>query len=72
VKSFSVGANWDYQRQWLVDVQYTGYGGGRTYCGTDTFTAAQPQPPGQPASYCSSANPLKDRDFYSISVSYSF
>ena len=72
VKSFSIGANWDYQRQWLVDIQYTGYGGGRTYCGTDTFTAAQPQPPGQPAGYCSSANPLKDRDFYSISVSYSF
>jgi hypothetical protein len=71
-KSFSIGANWDYQRQWLVDLQYTGYGGGRTYCGTDTATPLQPLPAGQSASYCSAANPLKDRDFYSISVSYSF
>jgi hypothetical protein len=71
-KSLSIGASWDYQRQWLVDVQYTGYFGGRVYCGTDTPPAGQSIPPGQPADYCSAANPLKDRDFYSISVSYSF
>jgi hypothetical protein len=71
-KSVSVGANWDYQRQWLVDVQYTGYMGGRTYCGTDVGTATSPIPAGQSANYCSSAFPLKDRDFYSVSVSYSF
>ena len=35
IKSLSVGASWDYQRKWLVDAQYTGYTGGRTYCGTD-------------------------------------
>jgi hypothetical protein len=71
VKSVSVGAAWDYQRKWLVDIQYTNYFGGRTYCGTD---AAPPSaiPPGQSASFCSSANPIKDRDFYSLSVSYSF
>ena len=68
VKSASVGISWDYQRKWLVDLQYTSYFGGRTYCGTDTSGV----PPTQPASFCSSANPLKDRDFYSLSVSYSF
>ncbi len=68
VQSGSVGLSWDYQRKWLVDIQYTGYWGGRTYCGTDVSGV----PPTQPASFCSSANPLKDRDFYSISVSYSF
>ena len=68
VKSASVGVSWDYQRKWLVDLQYTSFFGGRTYCGTDVSGV----PPTQPASFCSSANPLKDRDFYSLSVSYSF
>jgi len=68
VKSASVGISWDYQRKWVVDAQYTAYFGGRTYCGTDASSV----PSTQPASWCSSANPLKDRDFYSISVSYSF
>ncbi|HEX7606192.1 MAG TPA: DUF1302 domain-containing protein [Usitatibacter sp.] len=68
VKSASVGVTWDYQRKWGVDLQYTGFFGGRTYCGTDVSGV----PPTQPASFCSSANPLKDRDFYSLSVSYSF
>lgn len=69
IKSASVGATWDYQRKWLVDAQYTAYMGGRTYCGTDT---SPPAATDQSASYCSSANPLKDRDFFSVSVSYSF
>ena len=68
VKSASVGVSWDYQRRWIVDVQYSGFFGGRTYCGTDVSGV----PPTQPASFCLSANPLKDRDFYSLSVSYSF
>lgn len=72
VKSVSVGAAWDYQRQWVVDLQYTAYMGGRTYCGTDVPPAGQVVPPGQRADYCSAANPLRDRDFYSLSVSYSF
>lgn len=71
-KSVSVGATWDYQRKWLVDAQFTSYMGGRTYCGTDVPPAGSVVTPGQSASYCSSANPLKDRDFYSLSVSYSF
>jgi hypothetical protein len=72
VKSVSVGASWDYQRQWVVDLQYTAYTGGRTYCGTDVPPPGQSIPPGQSAGYCSSANPLKDRDFFSVSVSFSF
>lgn len=69
-KSYSLGVSWDYQRKWLVDLQYTGYFDGRTYCGTDTIATAVP--PTQSASWCSSAFPLKDRDFYSLTVSYSF
>jgi hypothetical protein len=68
VRSASLGISWDYQRKWVVDTQYTSFFGGRTYCGTDVSGV----PPTQPASFCSSANPLKDRDFYSVSVSYSF
>ncbi len=68
VRSASLGVSWDYQRRWVVDAQYTAFWGGRVYCGTDVSGV----PPTQPASYCSSANPLKDRDFYSVSVSYSF
>ena len=67
VKSLSLGAGWDYQRKWLVDVQFTNYMGGRVYCGTDSIPTI-----GQDPSWCSAANPVKDRDFYSISVSYSF
>ncbi len=64
--------SWEYQRRWVVDTQYTSYFGGRTYCGTDAPPPGSAVTPGQSASWCSSANPLKDRDFYSISVSYSF
>jgi hypothetical protein len=71
-KSASVGLSWDYQRRWLVDAQYTGYMGGRTYCGTDQNPPTSPIPPGQSASWCGSAFSLKDRDFWSVSVSYSF
>jgi hypothetical protein len=69
-KQWSLGATWDYQRKWLVGIQYTDFFGGRTYCGVDTPAAAVPA--GQSASYCTGANPFKDRDFYSVNVSYSF
>ena len=72
VKSASLGVSWDYQRRWLVDLQYTAFFGGRTFCGTDTPPAGSIVTPGQPASWCWSSNPLKDRDFYSVAVSYSF
>jgi hypothetical protein len=76
VKSLSIGANIDYQRKFSVDLSWTSYFGGRTYCGTDvvapTQTSLAPQVAVQGASYCSSANPIKDRDFVSLVVSYSF
>ena len=72
VKSQSVGVSWDYQRRWIVDAQYTMYSGGRTYCGTDMPPPGSVVTPGQPASWCSSTNQIRDRDFYSLSVSYSF
>ena len=50
----------------------TSFFGGRTFCGTDVPPPPATVTPGQPASWCSSANPLKDRDFYSFTVSYSF
>lgn len=71
-KSFSVGGLFDYQKKLTVDLAYTQYFGGRTYCGTDVPASTQSTAGGQPTSYCSSANPLKDRDFYSIAISYSF
>ena len=71
-KSASIGASWEYQRRWLVDLQYTDYFGGRTFCGTDVPSPGGIITPGQSASWCSSAYPLKDRDFYSLSVSFSF
>jgi hypothetical protein len=72
IKSLSIGASWDYQRKWLVDAQYTGYMGGRSICGTDVPPPGGSVTPGQSASFCSNANPLKDRDFFSVSVSYAF
>jgi hypothetical protein len=71
-KSVSVGIGWDYQRKWLVDFQTTAFYGGRIFCGTDTPPPGSAVTPGQSASWCSDANPLRDRDFYSFSVSYSF
>jgi Protein of unknown function (DUF1302) len=76
VKSVSIGANIDYQRKLSVDLSYSNFFGGRTYCGTDvaapTQTSLAPQLAVQGASFCSSANPVKDRDFISLVVSYSF
>ncbi len=72
VMSLSGGVSWEYQRRWLFDASYTAYFRGRTFCGTDVPTPGSSVTPGQSASWCSSANPLKDRDFASVSVSYSF
>jgi hypothetical protein len=69
-KSYSLGLSWDYQRRWLVDLQYTSYFGGRFFSGTDS--APPPAGSGQSQSWRSSAYPLLDRDFFSFTVSYSF
>lgn len=78
VKSLSLGVNFEYQKKATLDLSYTTYGGGRTYCGTDNITAPGTSPSlvaqvaVQGASFCSSANPIKDRDFYSVVFTYSF
>ncbi len=71
-KSVSIGMSWDYQRRWVVDAQYTNFFGGRIYGGTDTPPPGSAVTPGQSATWSSNANPLRDRDFYSFSVSYAF
>jgi hypothetical protein len=72
VKSYSLGTAFDWQKKLTLDLSYTSYFGGRTYCGTDPIVSAQVAGAGQPLTYCSSANPIKDRDFYSVAVTYSF
>ena len=67
VKAVTVGLGYNLRQVWQADVAYTNYFGGRTYAGTDTTAVGT-----QPLEYASSANPLKDRDFISATVSYSF
>ena len=71
-KSYSLGANFDWQKKLTLDLSYNSFFGGRSYCGTDSAASGQVLLSGQPRSYCSSANPIKDRDFYSVVVAYSF
>ena len=85
VKSLSFGAGLEFKKRLNFDVSYNMFFGGRVYCGTDQVTnagqtsqaaqiagiAALGRAP-QGASFCSNANPIRDRDFYSFSVSYSF
>ncbi len=56
------------KQQWQADIAYTSYWGGRTYSGTDPG----PVPAGQSPTYSTSANAIKDRDFISVSLRYSF
>ena len=72
VKSVALGANFDYQKKFVVDMSYTMFSGGRTYCGTDVPATGQSLALGQPTTYCSSANPIRDRDFLSLVISYAF
>jgi hypothetical protein len=85
VKSLSFGAGLEIKKRLNFDVSYNMFFGGRVYCGTDQVTnagqtslaaqiagvAALGRAP-QGANFCSNANPIRDRDFYSFSVSYSF
>ena len=85
VKSLSFGAGLEFKKRLNFDASYNMFFGGRVYCGTDQITnAGQTSLAGQingvaalgrapqGASFCSNANPIRDRDFYSFSVSYSF
>ncbi|MEO8101578.1 MAG: DUF1302 domain-containing protein [Betaproteobacteria bacterium] len=71
-KSYSLGANFDWQRKLSLDLSYNSFFGGRNYCGRDTTATSQTLLMGQPQTYCSNANPIRDRDFYSVVVTYSF
>ena len=71
-KSYSIGTNFDWQKKLTLDMSYNSFFGGRIYCGTDSVASGQVLLAGQKQSYCSNANPIRDRDFYSVVVSYSF
>lgn len=66
-KALTLGVGFNYKQNWQADIAYTSFFGGRTYSGTDPVATA-----GQAQTFASSANPLKDRDFISVSVSYAF
>lgn len=86
IKSTAFGLNYDYQKKISVDFSYNMFYGGRKFCGTDTLALPAAQTtlaaqlagvaalgfPPQPASFCSSANPLRDRDFASLVLTYAF
>ena len=72
VKSYSLGTSFDWQRRLTLDLSYSSFFGGRIFCGRDTVASSQVLFSGQSQNYCSNANPIRDRDFYSVVVSYSF
>ena len=61
-KALTLGLGVSYQQNWQADVAYTSFFGGRRVRGVDADGTR----------YASHTNPLKDRDFLSVSVSYSF
>jgi hypothetical protein len=67
-KAATLGLSAILKQRWQADVAYTTYWGGRTFAGTDPGAV----PAGQSSSYATSANALKDRDFVSVSLRYSF
>ncbi|WP_293370301.1 DUF1302 domain-containing protein [Nevskia sp.] len=71
------GVNFNYQQVYTVDFSYTSFFGGREYCGADNQTnpalaGSNGAAAGQRADYCTSANPLKDRDFIALTMTYAF
>lgn len=68
VKAVTLGVGFNFRQSWQADLAYTSFFGGRTYSGTDPLANNA----GQPRTYASSANPLKDRDFIAASLTYSF
>ena len=72
-KALTFGLGINYLQNWQADVSYTSFFGGKRIEGTDPLAGLDPRfPSGQSASYASHTNPLKDRDFLAISISYSF
>ena len=68
-KALTVGVGFNLRQTWQADIAYTSYFGGNTHAGVDP---APGLPAGQAAAYASHSNPLRDRDFLSVSLSYSF
>lgn len=64
VQSINIGITGNLRNQWVADLSYTGFFGGRTYSGAALASGG--------LTSSSSANPLKDRDFIAATVSYSF
>ena len=67
-KAVTVGLGLNFLQTWQADLAYTTFFGGKTYGGTDPL----PVPAGQAQTYASHSNPMRDRDFLALSVSYSF
>ena len=67
-KAVTLGLGMNYRQNWQADIAYSAFFGGKKIAGVDP----SPNPLGQPRTYASHTNPLYDRDFLSISVSYSF
>ncbi|PTD95954.1 DUF1302 domain-containing protein [Pseudothauera lacus] len=70
-KAITLGLGFNYQQRWQADIAYTNFFGGKKIKGMDSAFVGL-LPAGQTPSYSSHTNPLKDRDFLSVSVSYSF
>jgi len=60
-KAVTLGLGFNYRQNWQADIAYSTFFGGKKVSGTDSV-----------GTYASHTNPLYDRDFLSISVSYSF
>ncbi|TVP83246.1 DUF1302 family protein, partial [Thioalkalivibrio sp.] len=71
-RSLTLGMGINYLQNIEVDLSYTSFFGGDKIEGTDPNAAFDPRFPDQSPSYSSHTNPLKDRDFLAISISYSF
>ena len=72
-QALTSGFGFNYRQNWQADIAYTAFFGGEVVSGTDTPSAASGAlPAGQAATYASNTNPMVDRDFLSVSLSYSF
>jgi len=72
-KALTFGLGINYLQNLEIDLSYTSFSGGDRIRGTDPNAAFDPRfPPDQSASYSSNTNPLRDRDFLAVSISYSF
>jgi hypothetical protein len=67
-KAVTLGLGFNYRQNWQADIAYTTFFGGKKVSGTDTASV----PAGQSASYASNTNPMQDRDYLAVSISYSF